>query len=181
MAFAETAARHLSTKLDVGCGDQRLPDAIGLDQFPGPLIDFVHDVNNAPWPLEANAFSFIRCQHAIEHFRDVHTVAREMWRVSQDGTLIDFITPHYSSYASWGDPTHLHHFSLASIPLLFEQAVGKGKFAVVSSKLKFSGSGLDVFGWLIYKMSAKKYEKHFAWIFPTNEVHVTIQIKKSAV
>lgn len=166
------------TKLDVGCGRHRLPDAVGIDQFPGPLIDHVHDVNQAPWPVGSERFSYIRCQHAIEHFRDVHTVAREMYRSAQPGAMIEFITPHYSSYASWGDPTHLHHFALASIPLLFEQAVGEGNFEVVKNDLKFSGSGLDLFGWLLYKLSRKKYEKHFAWIFPANEIHTTIRINK---
>lgn len=166
------------TKLDVGCGAHCLPDAVGIDQFAFPGVDHVHDVNIAPWPLPDNQFEFIRCQHAIEHFSQVHTVAREMYRVCRDGALIHFITPHYSSYASWGDPTHVHHFALASIPLLFEQAVGSKNFEVVSNELKFTGSLMDFPGWLIYKFSPRKYEKHFAWIWPANEIHAVIRIRK---
>lgn len=147
--------------------------------MPGPGVDFVHDVNVKPWPLKDNHFDYIRCQHAIEHFREVHIVAREMWRVSKDGALLEFVTPHYSSYASWGDPTHLHHFALASLPLLFEQAVGKQKYEVVSCDLKFTGSLLDAFAWMIYKISPKTYEKHFAWIFPANEIHIVMRVVKS--
>jgi hypothetical protein len=40
-------------KLDVGCGKHRLPDAIGIDMFKFDGVDFVHDVNRAPWPLGA--------------------------------------------------------------------------------------------------------------------------------
>jgi SAM-dependent methyltransferase len=173
------AERIQSKKLDVGCGRHRLPDAIGIDQFAMEGVDFVHDVSIAPWPFESNRFSLTRCQHAIEHFRDVHTVAREMWRVSENGARLNFITPHYSSSASWGDPTHLHHFALPSIPILFEQAVGVGKYIIISNRLKFTGSVIDIFGWIIYRLSARKYEKHFAWIFPANEIHTIVQVVKS--
>jgi SAM-dependent methyltransferase len=171
--------RESRRKLDVGCGSYCLPDAVGIDIFAMPGVDFVHDVNTAPWPLAGDRFEFIRCQHAIEHFSSVHTVAREMHRVCKDGAVIEFITPHYSSYASWGDPTHVHHFALASIPLLFEQAVGKDRYEVVKNELKFTGSGSDFIGWLIYKMSPRKYEKKFAWIWPANEIHTTIRIRKA--
>ncbi len=164
--------------LDVGCGPNCQTGAIGIDRFQYPGVAHVHDVNQAPWPLQDNVFEFIKCQHAIEHFRELHTVAREMHRVCKTGAVIEFTTPHYSSYASWGDPTHLFHFALASIPLLFEQACGPGAYEVLENKLAFSGSGLDLFGWIIYKLSPKKYEKHFAWIFPTNEIKTKIRILK---
>ena len=169
--------RELS-KLDVGCGPHCLPDAVGIDMFHFDGVDHVHNVNVAPWPLESNQFDFVRCQHAIEHFREAHVVAREMHRVCNDGAVIEFITPHYSSYASWGDPTHVHHFALGSIPILFEQACGAGQYEILKNEIKFSGSGIDVFGWLIYKLSKKKYEKHFAWIFPANEIHTTVRVIK---
>ena len=165
--------------LDVGCGPQKLAGAIGIDHMEIPGVDIVHDLNKAPWPLDEKQFDFIRCQHVIEHISNLKTLAQEMWRVGRTGSHTEFITPHYSSYASWGDPTHLYHFALGSIPQLFEMMVGPGKYRVVKNEIKFSGSGLDFFGWLIYKLSAKKYEKHFAWIFPCNEIHTTIEIVKS--
>ena len=170
--------RPPKSKLDVGCGNHCLPGAVGIDIFPMAGVDYVHDVNRAPWPFPDDSFEFVRCMHAIEHFREVHVVARELHRVAQHGAVIDFITPHYSSYASWGDPTHVHHFALGSIPQLFDQACGEGKYEVVSNEIKFSGSGLDFFGWLIYKVSKKKYEKHFAWMFPANEIHTKIRVIK---
>ncbi len=170
--------KSLSMKLDVGCGSHCLPDAVGIDMFSFVGVEHVHDVNQAPWPLESNRFEFIRCQHAIEHFSSVHTVAREMHRVCKNGAVVELITPHYSSYASWGDPTHVHHFALGSIPILFTQAVGENGFEVIENKLTFTGSVSDLLGWLIYKMSPRKYEKHWAWISPANEVHTKIRIRK---
>jgi hypothetical protein len=165
--------------LDVGCGPHCLPGAVGIDQFENPGVRFVHDLCQAPWPLPENHFRKIRCQHVIEHIRELQVMVREMYRVSSDGTEIHFITPHYSSYASWGDPTHVWHCALASIPLLFTQVLGQGKFEVIENRLQFTGSVGDLFGWLIYRMSPRKYEKKWAWIFPCNEIHTKIRIRKA--
>ncbi|MEK7356749.1 MAG: hypothetical protein AAB250_09880, partial [Bdellovibrionota bacterium] len=74
---------------------------------------------------------------------------------------------------------HYWHFALGSIPQLFEQQLPKGAFEVTHSRLKWTGGLLDLFGWLIYRMSKKTYEKRFAWIFPANEIHVSLRIRKS--
>lgn len=164
--------------LDIGCGAYCLPGATGIDHKAYPGVSVVHDMNQAPWPLPAAQFQKFRCQHVIEHIRNLEVLTQEIYRLAKPGATIDFITPHYSSYASWGDYTHVHHFALGSIPQLFEMVLGKDKFIVVKNELKFTGSGLDIFGWLIYKWSKKKYEKHFAWIFPANEIHTSIEIVK---
>jgi len=168
----------LSETLDIGCGPHCLPGAVGLDHMAFSGVQVVHDMNVAPWPLPNSQFTFVRCQHVIEHIRELAVLAREIHRVSKNGARVEFITPHYSSYASWGDPTHLYHFALGSIPQLFEMMVGPGKYKVLKNEIRFSGSGLDFFGWLIYKLSPKKYEKHFAWIFPANEIHTHVEIVK---
>ncbi len=171
----ETISRNV---LDVGCGPHCLPGAVGIDQRAFPGVQHVHDLNKGPWPLGENHFSHIRCQHVVEHIQNLQNLVEEMYRVSKNGGRIDFITPHYSSYASWGDPTHLHHFALGSIPLLFEQVLGTNKFRILKNEIKFSGAAIDLFGWLIYKLSPKKYEKHFAWIWPANEIHTSVEIVK---
>lgn len=168
-----------ASALDVGCGPHCLEGAVGIDQFEFAGVDYVHDLNVGPWPLPESSFSFIRCQHVIEHVQNLRVLAQEMYRVAKDGAEIDFVTPHYSSYASYGDPTHLYHFALASIPLLFEQVVGSQNFEVVSNSIHFTGSAIEFPGWLIYKLSPKQYEKHFAWIFPANEIRTRLRIKKT--
>ena len=164
--------------LDVGCGPNCLPGADGIDLYPAPGVKFVHDLNIVPLQIADNTYEFVRCMHNIEHVRELHSMAKELARVCKSGTRIEFITPHYSSYASYGDPTHLHHFARASIPLLFEQSIGVNGFRVIKNEIRFSGAVIDLFGWLINKLSPKKYEKHFAWIFPANEIHTTIEIVK---
>lgn len=175
MGFNE---KEVEIVLDIGCGPHCLPNAVGIDQKKYPGVEVVHNMNVAPWPLDESRFNRLRCQHVIEHIRELEVLVQEIYRVSRAGAVVDFITPHYSSYASWGDPTHLHHFALGSIPQLFDQVLGNKKFVVTKNEIRFTGSALDLFGWLIYKLSKKTYEKHFAWIFPANEIHTSVQILK---
>lgn len=162
--------------LDIGCGPHKLPNSVGIDLRPLPGVDVIQDLDTHPWPLPRKHFEFIRCQHVIEHLKDLFGLAEEIAALAKPGCVVEFKTPHYSSYASWGDPTHRWHFALGSIPQLFDMALAPGRFRVRRIDLKFTGSALDFFGWAIYKMSRKTYEKHFAWIFPANEIICEIEI-----
>lgn len=173
------AKNSIPRTLDIGCGPHKLSGAYGIDLRPLPGVDQIVDLEEHPWELPSDHFEFIRLQHVIEHVNDTFGLAREMIRVAKNGCRIEIKTPHYSSYASWGDPTHRWHYSLGSIPQLFHMAVGEGQYRVISNELKFTGSALDLFGWLIYKCSRKTYEKHFAWIFPANEIICYVEVLKS--
>lgn len=171
-------AERLPERLDLGCGAHCFPGALGFDQklfHPGQVVG---DINVAPWPLPADHFSWIRCQHVIEHIANLPTLAKELYRVARSGAIIEFRTPHYSGVNSWGDPTHLHHFALASIPLLFEQNLERSQFSVVTNKICFTGALVEFPGWLICQLSPRQYEKHYAWIWPASEIHTVIQINK---
>ena len=45
--------------LDLGCGRNKVPGAIGLDLFPVPGVDVVHDLEAFPYPFENNSFDEI--------------------------------------------------------------------------------------------------------------------------
>jgi len=54
-------------RLDVGCGQRKLPGAIGLDRVALPGVDVVHDLNVLPYPFPDNEFNEIYARHVIEH------------------------------------------------------------------------------------------------------------------
>lgn len=164
-------------KLDIGCGEHCLADAIGIDRKKIKGVKYAHDLNKKPWPVKEK-FSYIRCRHVIEHIENLTLLAEEIYRLAKPDCVVEFFTPHFSSWLSWTDPTHRHHFSSESIPMLFQQTLGSEKFAVIHKSIRFTGSFWDFPGWLIYKLSPKKYEKHFAWVFPANEIRVTLKILK---
>ncbi|HUI28622.1 MAG TPA: hypothetical protein VLX91_00295 [Candidatus Acidoferrales bacterium] len=163
--------------LDIGCGQFCLGGAIGIDRKKYPAVKYVHDLNVAPWPVE-ETFTYMRCQHVIEHITNLEVLVSEIFRLAENGCIVHFITPHFSSSASWGDPTHIHHFSLSSIPQLFDMVLGKEKFVLLKNEIKFNGSIFELIGWLICRVSPKKYEKYFAWRHPANEINTVIRIVK---
>ena len=168
----------LTKALDIGCGPQKLEGAIGIDHDDLPDIDISHNLNRYPWPVKADTFTFIRAQHIIEHITDLQGFVKEMHRVAKNEALIEITTPHYSNYTSFRDPTHIWHFSLESTPQLYHYAFkGKG-YEIMYNELSFSGAIIDFPGWLVYKMSKRRYEKHFAWVFPCVQIKTIVKINK---
>jgi SAM-dependent methyltransferase len=97
--------------LDVGCGDDKLPGAVGIDLVAGPQIDIVHDLDIVPWPLESDAFNVIRLWSVMEHLRNLVATMEEVHRVARPGAMVLIGTPHFSSANAYTDPTHIHFLS----------------------------------------------------------------------
>lgn len=57
---------------------------------------------------------------------------KEIHRMCVNGALVTVITPHFSSLASWRDPTHLHHLSFFSMDH-FEKSSAAHYTAVVTA------------------------------------------------
>jgi len=57
--------------LDVGCGQNKYPGAIGIDSNPRADADVIHDLGVLPYPFADNEFDEIICRHVIEHVPDV--------------------------------------------------------------------------------------------------------------
>ena len=45
--------------LDLGCGDNKVEGAVGLDNIALPEVDIVHDLLSFPYPLKDEAFDII--------------------------------------------------------------------------------------------------------------------------
>ena len=67
--------------LDVGCGNDKLPGATGIDRSPRTQADVVHDLDTFPWPLRDGSFDRVRCRDVLEHLADVFAVMEEIgWK-----------------------------------------------------------------------------------------------------
>lgn len=115
----EIDARQHPT-LDVGCGNNKIPGAVGIDLVSGTQADIVHDLNVFPWPLEDSSFEFIRLWSVIEHLRDIVAVVNEVYRVSKPGATVIIGTPHFSSANAYTDPTHVHWYSASFLDYFIE-------------------------------------------------------------
>ena len=97
--------------LDVGCGVNKYPGAIGLDINPRTGADVIHDCGVAPYPFPDNTFDLIVSQHVIEHVPDVMVFVAELYRIAKPGARIKLLTPHYTNPDWATDPTHRNHFN----------------------------------------------------------------------
>src|SRR5256885_9345653 len=92
--------------LDVGCGQNKYPGAVGIDANPRSHADVIHDLGLLPYPFAADEFDEVICSHVIEHVPDVMAFISEIHRVTKAGGRIKIITPHCSNPDWATDPTH---------------------------------------------------------------------------
>jgi SAM-dependent methyltransferase len=97
--------------LDVGCGTNKYPNAIGMDYNPRTHADVIHDLGVLPYPFADDQFDLIISRHVIEHVPDVMAFISELHRITRAGGRIRLVTPHYSNPDWPTDPTHRNHFN----------------------------------------------------------------------
>src|SRR5882672_5585311 len=104
---------HSSHKkiLDVGCGDNKYPGAIGLDSNPRTAADVIHDLGAFPYPFPDDEFDLVVTRHVAEHVPDVMAFMSELHRITKPGGIIKLVTPHYSNPDWASDLTHRNHFN----------------------------------------------------------------------
>ncbi len=97
--------------LDVGCGRNKRPGAIGVDNNPNTAADALADINGGRLPFQDGVFDRVELIHVIEHVEDVVRTIEELHRVCRPGGIIRLETPHYTDFSSFCDPTHRWHLN----------------------------------------------------------------------
>jgi SAM-dependent methyltransferase len=97
--------------LDLGCGPHKYPGAIGVDKVPGTDADVLCDLDHGALPFRDNAFDEVRAVHIIEHVADIVKTMEELHRVTRPGGTLFIVTPHYTDFVSFCDPTHRWHLN----------------------------------------------------------------------
>ena len=94
-------------KLDIGCGKNKQPGFIGIDQFAIDGVDVVCNVREG-LPYSDNSVEEIYCSHFIEHLTALERVRfmNELYRVMKPGAKVTLIAPHWCSNRAYGDMTH---------------------------------------------------------------------------
>jgi predicted SAM-dependent methyltransferase len=96
--------------LNLGCGSVLMPGAVNVDVADVPGVDFVWDLDDAPWPfLEAYdepQVSEIFAKDVFEHVANPITFMSECHRVLAPGGVLHIRTPYFRSIDAFTDPTH---------------------------------------------------------------------------
>jgi SAM-dependent methyltransferase len=115
--------------LDVGCGINKYPGAIGLDRNPNTAADVIADLDHFPFPFADNSFREVRAIHVIEHVANVIRTMEEFWRLLSPGGRAFIVTPHYTDFSSFCDPTHRWHLNSYSLRYFGADNAGYGYYS----------------------------------------------------
>jgi SAM-dependent methyltransferase len=115
--------------LDIGCGINKYPGAIGLDRNANTRADVIADLDRFPYPLRDNSFREIRAVHVIEHVSDVIRLMEEIHRLLVPGGQVMIVTPHYTDFSSFCDPTHRWHLNSFSLRYFGDDHAGFGYYS----------------------------------------------------
>ena len=127
--------------LDVGCGINKFPGAIGIDRNASTRADVLCDLDHLPYPFRDASFDKVHASHVIEHVSDVIKTMEEFHRLLRPGGEVFIATPHYTDFSSFCDPTHRWHLTSFSLRYFTEKEFGFGyysqaRFEEVSVRVK---------------------------------------------
>ena len=107
--------------LDIGCGRNKRPGALGVDSNRDTAAGVIADINRGSLPFRDGVFEKIWVVHVIEHVADVIATIEELHRVARPGATIIVETPHYTDFSSFCDPTHRWHLNSFSFRYFTEE------------------------------------------------------------
>ena len=114
--------------LDVGCGINKTPGAIGIDRNLASRADVICDLDRFPYPFADSSFDAVQAIHVIEHVADVMRTMEEFHRLLRPNGRIRIETPHYTDFSSFCDPTHRSHLNSFSFRYFGEDHGGFGYY-----------------------------------------------------
>ena len=115
--------------LDVGCGINKFPGSIGIDNNPATKADVLVDLDHLPYPFRDSVFDRVRVIHVIEHVSSVIKTIDELARLARPSGRIILATPHYTDFSSFCDPTHKWHLNSYSFRYFGADNAGFGYYS----------------------------------------------------
>jgi hypothetical protein len=167
-------------KLNLGCGNQVVPDFVGVDRFPCSGARVLCDLS-AHLPFRTGSVDELRLDNVLEHVVDPVLLMSEVARIGREGARVSVRTPHFSAQASWRDPTHIHHLSYFSMDHFEKPSTrhyaGAG-LRVTSRRLSFGGGPLGLIGRLLFALSPGAWEKQFSFVFRASTLSFELAVCK---
>lgn len=123
--------------IDLGCNNRRLKcehDLIRVDINKESTDIVKADFNKPPLPFKDNYADEIHCYHVLEHLENHLSFLDEINRIGKKNSKIFIAVPHFSSTVAYGDPSHLHQFSLLFFYYFGERFCHKKLFNVAKTR-----------------------------------------------
>jgi len=146
-------------KLNLGCGQNLLPDYVNVDKFGEPNIR--HDLEKFPWPWHDNSVKEIVLNHCLEHLGATTSVYlkifQEMYRICISGARIHIVVPHPRHDDFVSDPTHVRIVTPNGLRL-FSKKLNRKK-----ARKECSNSPLGIFLDVDFELVAYKFTLDADW------------------
>lgn len=141
--------------VDLGCGEEKVQGAIGVDNVQLNGVDLVHDLLDFPYPFEDASVKEVYLRHVVEHFRfaEITAIFNETFRILEPGGTMYVRVPHVFSTAAWIDPTHQHGFTFET-GRFFDRAARKGYYKDLPNQwlLKKTAAHTTLMNWKMYRL-----------------------------
>jgi len=157
--------------LDIGCGTNKMADAIGIDIDPNSKADIIHDLNVYPYPVDSNAFDKIYAKHIIEHLDNPEGFLKEIYRILKPKGTAFLETPHFSSRVAYSEVQHKNFYSY----FLFSNLLTGTKFKVIKQEITFYKSFRMIGIHYLANKTPDIYERFWTYIFPAENVKLLVE------
>jgi hypothetical protein len=93
--------------LHIGCGNVYKDGFVNVD-VGDCRVDVEHDLNDVPYPFEADRFRLVLANHVLEHLDKDRwmSIISELYRISAPNAMWEFRSPYGLSDNFVTDPTH---------------------------------------------------------------------------
>lgn len=176
-----TPAPLLIQALDLGCGPNKHPGAIGVDCVPLDGVDIVADFECGQLPFPNKSFDIVYAHHVFEHIRNLPDLLAELRRICRPGAVIEVLVPYFTCVGAFGDPTHVRFFTYYTFDHFTDDPLrhtwfSSTRFAIRSRHIGF-GRIFRVLGieWFANRYP-HIYENFFAYIFPARTLHAELVV-----
>jgi SAM-dependent methyltransferase len=161
-------------RLDIGCGNNKVPGAIYLDVDPNAHPDILHDLNVFPYPILDRSFDEIVAKHIIEHLDNPIGFMREIARILKPGGTVYIETPHFSSRVAYSEPQHKSFFSY----FMFNSLIQGLDLEVIEQRITFYKSFRACGISSLVNRFPDTYERFWTYMFPAENVILRARKRK---
>lgn len=176
--------------LDIGCGQDKRPGAIGIDKADLPGVDIIADIEDGLKFLPNNFADEIYAFSFLEHVRNFEGLICEFVRVLKKDGRVTVRVPHFSNPYYYSDPTHKRFFGLYTFYYFVDKKHQMRrkvpdyyfpvKIRIISQKLLFNSPFIlgkvfklpMQFLFNLFGIFQEFYEENLSSIFPCYEIEV---------
>lgn len=194
------ASRFLSPDkpviIELGCGPNKSPGAIGIDMLELPGVDITHNLEEPLSFVPDNCVDELRSSHLLEHVDNLDQLIREIHRILKPKGRHVAVVPHFSNPYYYSDYTHQRFFGLYTFDYFASEETklkrpvpnfyGTVKFDIVKRHLNFKSHFTirNMFKQVIKRLvningyTQEYYEEVFCHIIPCSDIKFIMTPRK---